>query len=247
MLRELQHRLVRDESAIAVRSWLRGETARSKVHRSPSANAHRSAIAAAYEKMLLFVEHTWGMDTKLALNPAEFGGRVYDKNAFQAVRASGSYARIQKSWADKKKLVAEAQEIVQQMEARLTGEEPAPANAAPATFEVVNHHLWEWTGRLKLGKLGTPVKATIVQDGSELPVTVLDNETWVTLRHLAPLSLTRVRVEKALGRAAPSRARPKGAGRFTARVRASGARLTLQNEPDQRTRGYSRRRCRRSH
>ncbi len=229
MLRELQHRLVRDESAIAVRSWLRGETARSKVHRSPSANAHRSAIAAAYEKMLLFVEHTWGMDTKLALNPEEFGGRVYDKNAFQAVRASGRYARIQKSWADKKKLVAEAQEIVQQVEARLTEGEPGPATGAPATFEVVNHHLWEWTGRLKLGKLGTHVKATIVQDGSELPVTVLDNETWVTLRHLAPLSLTRVRVEKALGRAAASRARPKGADRFTARVRASGARLTLQN------------------
>ena len=78
-LRAVRNRLVPAESAVSLR-LARRRTGPGDGKRRAVAG---SSSAAAYEKILLFGEHTWGMDTKLALNPPEFGGRVYDKTAFQ--------------------------------------------------------------------------------------------------------------------------------------------------------------------
>ncbi len=136
------------------------------------------------------------MDTKLALNPVEFGGRVYDKEEFESVRASGKYQRIQQSWADKENLIAEARGFVEGLETRLAGQDPQTPAGLPAAYVVANHHVWEWTGRLRLGKLPTAVRAFREPDGLPLPVTVIDGETWITVAGVAPLSFLRVRVEK---------------------------------------------------
>ncbi len=220
MLRDLRNRLVQDESALALRrlsNLIEGGAL-------PGTEDLSASIAAAYERILLFGEHTWGMDTKLALNPPEFGGRVYDKPAFKAVRASGKYERIQRSWADKEMLVSEAQKHVEELEKRLTGREPAGGATLPATYEVVNHHLWEWSGPLRLGSFSSKVRLVRETDGSELPVYQLGQDAWVLVQGLAPLSGIRLRVEKALRRESAQRA----AG-FTAVARVSGNRLILEN------------------
>jgi hypothetical protein len=225
-LRDLRCRLVQDESALAMRRLSRiGGAGRpgSRTERDASA----SSIAAAYEKILLFGEHTWGMDTKLALNPAEFGGRIYDKEAFETVRQSGKYERIQRSWSDKGRLVEEALGHLKDLEASLTGREPGAKVALPATYDVVNHHLWEWSGPLRLGSFSGSVRAVKEADGSELKVTVIDEETWVTVQGLAPLSSVRLHVEKA-GKGQVQKMKPQAA-RFIARARASGNRLVMEN------------------
>jgi Glycosyl hydrolases family 38 C-terminal beta sandwich domain/Glycosyl hydrolases family 38 C-terminal domain/Glycosyl hydrolases family 38 N-terminal domain len=211
-LRGLRNRLVQVESALALRSMA-------------LAHENQPEIDAIYEKILLFGEHTWGMDTKLALNPDEFGGRVYDKEGFKAVRASGRYDRIQRSWADKENLVTEARDLVQKLEVNLTGRQQKGPLPVPAGYEVVNHHLWEWTGPLRLGRFKVPVTVLREPDGSTLPVNVIDGDTWVTAAEVAPLSSVRLRVEKA-GTAAGA---PSHGSRRAARIRASGRRLSLEN------------------
>jgi len=220
-LRELRSRLTQDESVLAVRALSQMASPGS----TPGFVLPPASVANAYEKILLFGEHTWGMDTKLALNPAEFGGRVYDKDAFRAVRASGRYKRIERSWSDKKGLVAEAAEHILELEATLTGQKPGEPTALPAMYEVVNHHLWDWKGLLWLGTFGSAVKATKDSDGQELPVSMLDGQAWVRVQGVPPLSAIRLRVEKAR----PDRgARPQSA-RVKAVVRGSGSRVILEN------------------
>ena len=220
-LRDLRDRLLQAESVAAMRvlSRMRDQLG------TPGPAALPTSVATAYEKILLFGEHTWGMDTKLALNPKEFGGRVYDKEAFQAVRASGRYERIERSWRDKAGLVAEADTQVQDLEATLIGRRPDKPVRLPAVFEVVNHHLWEWSGLLRLGTFHGAVRVVQESDGQELSVSKLDDEAWVRVQRLPPVSVTHLRVEKAhQGAHAESRASP-----FKAAVRASPSTLALSN------------------
>ncbi len=58
------------------------------------------------ENMLLSGEHTWGADVKTWLDPA---GRVYEREAFKAARASDPhYAFMEKSWDEKRRYVRNA-------------------------------------------------------------------------------------------------------------------------------------------
>ncbi|MFI5367961.1 MAG: glycosyl hydrolase-related protein [Spirochaetia bacterium] len=213
-LRSARNRLVSVESADAIRLLARRDET------VPAGDLH-AALSGAYERILLFGEHTWGMDTKIALNPPEFGGRVYDKARFQDVRASGKYERIRRSWSDKARFVEEAEEDLRRAGLILAGGEPAAPPAVPTRFEVVNHHLWQWSGLLKLGRFNSAVK--VVQEPGEetLRTMTLDGATWTTVTDLPPLSATILRVE-------PGEEEKAVRGRSPGRSRA-GKKLVMDN------------------
>lgn len=58
--------------------------------------AYRDARRAAYDNLILFGEHTWGLDVKTWLGP----GRVYEKEAFRQARGTPPYRRMEESWAE---------------------------------------------------------------------------------------------------------------------------------------------------
>jgi alpha-mannosidase len=213
-LRAVRGRLVQAESALSLRS-LAGE--------GPGEEARvslRSSLAAAYEKILLFGEHTWGMDTKLALNPPEFGGRAYDKTVFKTIRDSGKYARIQRSWTDKAALVAEAERHLAAVESHL-----CTAGSAGGVLEVANHHVWEWSGPVRIGTTDRDVRVLREDDDSEIPVLRMDGQLWAMVRKLPPLSRVRL---KTVG-AEPRAVRAKRPGKDRAIARSAGDRLVLEN------------------
>jgi len=187
-LRSVRNRLVSVESAEAIRSLARREEA-------ALAGEFHTALFSVYEHILLFGEHTWGMDTKIALNPPEFGGRVYDEALFQRARASGAYERICSSSKDKAGFVVEAEKDLLRAESILAGGEPSTPPALPARFEVVNHHLWQWSGLFRLGSFNRPVKVVREPEEKALRPAVLDGAAWVTVTDLPPLSATVLRVE----------------------------------------------------
>ncbi len=187
-LRSMRTRLVSVESADAIIGLARRE-------KVPPAGDLRTALSGAYERILLFGEHTWGMDTKLALNPHEFGGRVYDKTLFRNVLASGKYDRIRRSWSDKARFVQEAEEHLLRAESILAGTEPGAPTTLPARFAAVNHQLWQWNGLMRLGRFNRPVKVVREPGEATLHTMVLDGAAWVTLTDLPPLSATILRVE----------------------------------------------------
>ena len=208
-LRELRNRLVQLESDAALRAPRDGG--------APSA----AEFAAAYESLLLFGEHTWGMDTKLALNPPEFGGRVYDKEPFLAVLRSGKYQRIVRSWDDKRAFVTGAAAQVGGLAGSTQG---PPGVAEPLRLEIVNHHLWQWNGLVPLGACGDEISVVSEADGAALPAVVLDGQAWVRVTGLAPLSSMVIRARPFR----PHKASGRGTGRAAWRAQGRGG-AVLEN------------------
>jgi alpha-mannosidase len=182
-LRGLRNRLVSAESALTIRSIV-------SPSRAGVPAGARAEIERAYRKILVFGEHTWGMDTKLALNPPQFGGRVYGKAPFLETLRSGRYDRIRRSWEDKSRLIADADDQVRRVESRL-----GSADGDGSTFEVVNHHLWRWNGWTEIGRFERAVTIAREADGGEVPLVRRNGVVWGDLRGLPPLSLTRLIVK----------------------------------------------------
>ena len=67
--------------------------------------AVKKTVADAYEKSLLYSEHTWGMDTKI------FGKRLYGQ-AWKDARAAGRYEKLEASWVEKGAYAHEAQKLI---------------------------------------------------------------------------------------------------------------------------------------
>ena len=67
--------------------------------------AVKETIAAAYEKSILYGEHTWGINTKL------FGKQQYGQ-AWKDARAAGRYEKIEASWAEKSAYIKETQQLI---------------------------------------------------------------------------------------------------------------------------------------
>jgi alpha-mannosidase len=226
-LRGLRNRLAALESSLGL----------SMVREPPNSrrfDAAAASFSAAYESLLLFGEHTWGMDTKLGLNPPEHGGRVYDKERFREVLASGKYQRILRSWDDKRSFVSQAERQVREAESLLdepsghrTGESGGQRPGPPAVtrLEVINHHAWEWNGLVHLGRLGDGVGVFSEADGEELPTAVLDGETWAAVRALPPLSSVCLGLKT---RSGPTRGR-RSARSHDATARKDGSALVLEN------------------
>jgi alpha-mannosidase len=188
-LRAARNRLVQLESAMSLRLAADRAIAGPAALRqgSSSIDGAAQAIRAAYEGLLLFGEHTWGMDTKLALNPPEFGGRVYPKDQFQAVLRSGKYDRIIRSWDDKRAFVSSAEAQIDLLDSLLRGTQDL--DAPPVRLEVTNHHLWVWNGLVPLGvNAGDEVSVVSETDGAEVSSLVVDGQTFAMVRGLSPLS-----------------------------------------------------------
>jgi alpha-mannosidase len=224
-LRAVRNRLVQAESAQALRAL-------------PGNGSLKASVSAAYEKILLFGEHSWGMDTKLALNPPEFGGRTYEKTAFRAILDSGKYDRIRRSWSDKAGLVQDAQQCLREVESSAGVLDRSAA--VPSLLDVVNHHVWEWNGPLRLGACDRNVRVLLAGDASEIPVARRDGDLWTTTVRVPALSSIRLKIEDVdpgidkprraePKHAAPKRAAPKRSRSGKAVVRSTGDRLTLEN------------------
>lgn len=85
-IRENRRTMLAIESAICFAS-VNGITPGSEI---------KSIIQKAYENLLLFSEHTWGIDTKIALKK-----RQYEKEAFIKEKEKGEYNLAIKSWREK--------------------------------------------------------------------------------------------------------------------------------------------------
>ena len=208
--RRARNRLVQLESAEALRLL------------SDPGRAVPQGFAAAYENLLLFGEHTWGMDTKIALNPPEYGGRSYGRQEFTALVRSGKYDRIIRSWDDKRAFVSAAVRNVGEL-AEGTGKPRKPADAE-RRLEILNHHPWEWNGFVPLGIPGDAVSVLSETDSTEVPTVVIEGEAWALVRSLAPFSRTELLVRPSAQAAVPPRRR----GAAAARARGDGT-VVLEN------------------
>jgi alpha-mannosidase len=126
--RELRAKLLELEQQAAIYDWPRaGDTA--SADDFPLARKIAPLIDAAYEQLLLFGEHTWGLDVKSTIK------RVYGEE-FEAARETEPYKRLESSWAAKGEYVQRAGQLCEQalhiMEERVgeISEEFPPSNSS---------------------------------------------------------------------------------------------------------------------
>jgi hypothetical protein len=103
-VRELRGKLLDLEQAAAVYDWPGAEGSRDDF---PLARAIAPLIDAAYEQLLLFGEHTWGLDVKSTIK------RVFGEG-FAAARQTEPYRRLEESWRAKAAYVDRAEALYEQ-------------------------------------------------------------------------------------------------------------------------------------
>nr|AIA19246.1 Glycosyl hydrolases family 38 N-terminal domain protein [uncultured bacterium] len=106
--RELRGKLLKLEALATILDWpspVRGRGAELKVGRSIAPDIDR-----AYEQLMLFGEHTWGLDVKSTIK------RVFD-DTFEETRKTEPYLRLQASWDAKADYVAQAEDAYESAEA----------------------------------------------------------------------------------------------------------------------------------
>jgi hypothetical protein len=124
-VRELRTKLLALEQAAVVHDWP-GWHGASNANDFPLARKVSPLIDAAYEQLLLFGEHTWGLDVKSTIH------RVFGPQ-FEAARQTEPYKRLESSWAAKAAYVIRAEEQYTRAEhiVRATiAEEPRAVNSA---------------------------------------------------------------------------------------------------------------------
>jgi hypothetical protein len=103
-VRELRGKLLELEMAAAAYDWPGEEGSRDDF---PLARAVSPLIDAAYEQLLLFGEHTWGLDVKSTIK------RVFG-DGFAAARQTEPYRRLEESWRAKAAYVDRAEVLYAQ-------------------------------------------------------------------------------------------------------------------------------------
>ncbi len=124
----------------------------------------KDAVAAAYEKSLLFGEHTWGYN--MWLLPALYG------KEWEAARAKGTYGKLERSFVEKGQYIRDAQAPV---EAALQANMESLARAVNVQGpRIVVHNPLAWTRAQALVTADAPsIRATALRDvssGALVPV-----------------------------------------------------------------------------
>ncbi len=107
--------------------------------------AGSAEIAAVYEQLNRFGEHTWGLDVKTWLPAAE---RVYEKQAFRQARLTDSYRYMEESWNEQRTYAEAAGRLCRQLEKRLN----ESLAAAGGGETVLNAGGSSFTGWVRIGR-----------------------------------------------------------------------------------------------
>ncbi len=193
-IRALRNRLTAVEAAMALEGIYGNETL-------PDCGKY---IREAYENMLLFGEHTWGMDTKLALNTEEFGGRVYGKKQFKEIKGQGKFNRIQESWQEKSGYVDKAADCVDRLQKAVLGEFPEGSSAAGMKYiKVYNTQSVKRDGLIEADPALGAKSVLLDQESNEISgAVVLDGKTCFAVKDIPALSYKVFKIIDASGQTA---------------------------------------------
>lgn len=180
-IRRLRKELLNVEAALSLREISTGNQIE---------KGTRELINAAYENILLFDEHTWGLDTKKSLLPLHNGGRVYEKELFLDDKKSGAYRLIEESWKEQSEYVNNAFEAV----AAVTGK---VAGNSDKSITVYNLLSWERDAAADVTGLAKAGQVLVDEDGSKYPIKEYQGRCVSVLRKLPPIGCRAYTIEEA--------------------------------------------------
>jgi alpha-mannosidase len=145
-----------------------------------------------YENILLFDEHTWGLDTKITLLSLHNGKRVYEKKLFLEDKKSSEYKRMEASWAEKAGYVKRAEDAVDATAEILKGFTEGRDNK----IAIYNLLSWERGGEADITGLAVSGEALVDSKGKVYPIYERDGRHVVQVKSLPPMGCAVYSIEK---------------------------------------------------
>ncbi|MCZ8517127.1 DUF5054 domain-containing protein [Paenibacillus filicis] len=162
--------------------------------------AAKKLMASCYERLLLFGEHTWGMDCKTFLFP-----RRYEKKAFLEDKTSERYLRMEQSWQEQRDYLTTAgqamEDALSSMKAGLRlGAEPGElshGNPRARAFRVYNRLGWKRNARVWIEAEPIPAGLAVKGTGEPVRLTLGEGGVWAEVRELPALGfITLIETER---------------------------------------------------
>lgn len=131
-LRTAREQLLNSEKALSMGSII-------DVFHAEEQSAYEHAIKKAFEKSLLFGEHTWGLDVKTTMKD----NRHYKKEQFQSKKNTPLYKRMEQSWNEQRQRVCDAEAILEEIEPGVLDKISGEISIAGPRFAAINFLGWK--------------------------------------------------------------------------------------------------------
>lgn len=146
----------------------------------------RKNLNSAYENILLFGEHTWGLDVKTTLGHA----RHYKKDAFRKDKLTPSHIRIEESWDEQRVRVHNAEKAVFPTASGIMDTLATEIGVHPPHLTVFNGLGWKRDALVNVTRFGSELGGKILFDAekNDCPQVIRKgNESYLLVRDLPPL------------------------------------------------------------
>ena len=145
----------------------------------------KQMIKDIYENLLLFGEHTWGIDTKIAMDRSRYGKRSYNKPEFLDKLKNGEYDKALESWNVKSGYAKTAERLVHDYENVIFTVFPSKENRA-GNVKIYNPGLFSFTGMVPVsGELKGSLSDT--ETGETAKKISFNDSEYVVLHDIPPM------------------------------------------------------------
>jgi len=149
----------------------------------------KELIDKAYENMILFDEHTWGLDTKITIcNMLDKKSRVYEKKMFLEDKKTPEYKRIEQSWREKSQYVKNAEDAV----SGIINEFPVKEDNHVSVYNILP---WQRDGEVDVTGLAAEGEVFVDREGKAFPIYERDGRCIAQLENLPPVGCKNYRIE----------------------------------------------------
>ena len=150
----------------------------------------KELIDRAYENMILFDEHTWGLDTKITIGDMhQKKKRMYEKKLFLEDKKTPQYKRLEQSWQEKSQYVKNAEDAVSGIINELQEEKGEH-------FTVYNLLPWHRNGEVDVTGLAAEGEALVDREGNAFRVFERHGRYIARLENLPPVGCRQYRIER---------------------------------------------------
>jgi alpha-mannosidase len=185
-IRALRHELVGIEKALAM-----GKA--NQLFVDSDTQAYKDSIDGAFERCLLFSEHTWGLDVKKWMGDS----RHYEKKLFLQNKNTPLYERMEQSWDEQRDRVYHAEAMLDKTSNDLLKQYAEAIEIDGSRFVVFNGLGWErsaWTSLKKFSSQFQDKQLVDAETGESVQVRYMDNVPYAYMKNVPSLGYKTIRI-----------------------------------------------------
>ena len=156
----------------------------------------KQLIKNIYDYLLLFGEHTWGIDTKIAMDRSLYGKRSYNKQDFLGKLKNGEYDKALESWQVKSGYAKTAERFVHDYE-KILFKDTQTTEIKAGNVEIYNPGLFAFTGMVPVSD-GLKGSLFDAETGEPAKKISCNDSEYVVLNNIPPMGLKSFKLSSAV-------------------------------------------------